>query len=256
MSNIEALLPQSIRDLTADAPFIPDDLGMSQALRYFVGSRAFLKLQSLDHPDSLEAEGQRLSWLGTHLPAADILQYAVTDKHEFLLTSLLPGQSAEALEPEQVIPVYAEALARLHQVPIDDCPFDAGLNAKLEEAGHRVEQGWVNELDFEPAYLGMKAVDLFKQFASRSRPAEDLVVAHGDYCLPNLLIDSGSLSGLIDTGRLGVADRYLDLALAERSIMHNFGGDWLPPFYEAYGMPFAQRDEEKSEYYILLDEFF
>jgi aminoglycoside 3'-phosphotransferase-2 len=88
-----------------------------------------------------------------------------------------------------------------------------------------------------------------------TRPAhEDLVVAHGDACLPNFLARDGQLTGLIDCGRLGVADRYQDLALAARSISRNYGRAFIPAFFSAYGVD--QPDEQKLAWYALLDEFF
>jgi kanamycin kinase len=88
---------------------------------------------------------------------------------------------------------------------------------------------------------------------------EDLVVCHGDLCLPNVLLDPDTLrvTGLIDVGRLGRADRYADLALATRSIasaqnpqysVHN-----ADRYLSRYGI--EQADTNRVTFYRLLDQF-
>jgi kanamycin kinase len=86
------------------------------------------------------------------------------------------------------------------------------------------------------------------------------VVCHGDPCLPNLMIDSGigHCTGLIDLGRLGVADRYLDLALTTRSMSApdknpQYGADDAAAFLNRYGI--RESDQWRLDYYRLLDEF-
>jgi kanamycin kinase len=80
------------------------------------------------------------------------------------------------------------------------------------------------------------------------------VLIHGDYCFPNVVVKDWSLSGFIDLGRCGVADRYHDLAQVARSVRRNLGERWVAPFLAAYGMD--EPDGAKLRYYQLLDELF
>ena len=51
-------------------------------------------------------------------------------------------------------------------------------------------------------------------------PSEDLVVCHGDYCFPNVLLDdAGAITGFLDLGELAVADRWWDVAVGR--VEHN-----------------------------------
>ena len=85
---------------------------------------------------------------------------------------------------------------------------------------------------------------------------EDLVVCHGDPCLANVLFDDGRLTGVIDVGRLGVADRYHDLAIATRSLANNWGPIYADRLLQRYRLPGGRVDAEKIRFYRLLDEFF
>ncbi|MBQ5323467.1 MAG: hypothetical protein J6J07_08525, partial [Oscillospiraceae bacterium] len=63
-------------------------------------------------------------------------------------------------------------------------------------------------------------------------------------------------------GRMGIADRYQDIALCYRSLHHNFSGIYGGKPYSGYdeSMLFEalgiKPDFEKIRYYILLDELF
>lgn len=83
------------------------------------------------------------------------------------------------------------------------------------------------------------------------------VVCHGDFCLPNILVDPETLgvSGLIDLGRLGRADPYADIGL----LLANARETW-PDEGAARGADhdFAARygidlDAGRRRFYLLLD---
>ena len=68
-------------------------------------------------------------------------------------------------------------------------------------------------------------------------PADRLVVCHGDACAPNTLVgDDGSCIGHVDLGRLGVADRWADLAVATWSTVWNYGPGYEDLLLAKYGI--------------------
>jgi len=65
-------------------------------------------------------------------------------------------------------------------------------------------------------------------------------LTHGDFTPANILILP---TGIRDLGRLGVADRYQDIALALRHLDGDFGPAWRAPFVRTNGI--ADIDESK-----------
>lgn len=87
---------------------------------------------------------------------------------------------------------------------------------------------------------------------------EELAVCHGDLCVPNVLFDPEpcAVSGVIDAGRLGVADRWVDLTIATRSLTSSqnpqYGARAADRFLRGCGVA---PEPAKMEFYRLLDEF-
>lgn len=65
---------------------------------------------------------------------------------------------------------------------------------------------------------------------------DDLVVAHGDICAPNILVHGNlSLAGFTDLGTVGVAARAADLGCHQWSLEFNDMADQVGTFLDAYG---------------------
>ncbi|MGH3933798.1 MAG: phosphotransferase, partial [Pseudonocardiaceae bacterium] len=95
-----------------------------------------------------------------------------------------------------------------------------------------------------------KQQDRRKLGLAHAPPVDQLVVCHGDACAPNtVLLEDGRLSGHVDLGALGVADRWADLAIATWSTEWNYGPGWDGPLLAAYGV---DPDPERIAYYRLL----
>ena len=66
---------------------------------------------------------------------------------------------------------------------------------------------------------------------------------HGDYCLPNVLLDGWKFSGFIDLGNSGVADRHIDLFWGAWTLGFNLHTDmYRGRFFDAYGRDRVDED--------------
>jgi kanamycin kinase/aminoglycoside 3'-phosphotransferase-2 len=211
----------------------------------------------------LAAEADRLRWLATaapHLPIPRVIDAGRDDQGEWLLLAKLPGTDATDrvhwYDLDGMVTAMAEALRRIHhEVPVAGCPFDASPATLLAEARQRVVEGLVDREEFGPVHRRYSAADLFERLVAVPVPEPDVpVVCHGDYCVPNVLLSGGVVTGIVDWGRAGVGDRYFDLALAARSIVDNTGSPELAVrFLSAYGIDAP--DGRKVDWFVLLDEF-
>ena len=139
------------------------------------------------------------------------------------------------------------------------------LDAVLAEAKYRVEHDLVDVSDTEPETFGeggFKDAEELLSWLMENRPSYEPVLTHGDFCLPNIFIKDGKLSGFIDLGNTGTGDRWMDIALCYRSLKHNADGTWSGKVYpdirpevlfEELGI---KPDWDRINYYILLDELF
>ena len=217
----------------------------------------FAKAEAMGALAELPHEVARLHWLaGTGVGCPRVLAERSDQGLHWLLTSAVPGRdlvSSPDLAPAAIVGIAAGALRRLHRLVVAECPFDQRLDARIARARRRVEAGAVDEADFDEERLGRSARSVLDEVLRRRPAAEDLVVAQGDACLPNICAENGRFTGFVDCGRLGVADRFQDLALAARSIRHNLGEAWVEPFLRRYG---GRIDAERMAFYRLLDELF
>ncbi|WP_367616932.1 APH(3') family aminoglycoside O-phosphotransferase [Pseudomonas muyukensis] len=226
-------------------------------VRRQAGADLFVKAEPVTALAELPGEISRLRWMAQHgQPVPHIIDVATERGWHWLLMSAVPGRCLEATAtqaPRATVLLLAEALRQLHRLPVEQCPFDHALAARVRLAQARMLEGLVDEDDFDPLRLGRSAADVFAEMLAARPREEDRVVTHGDACLANLMAADGRFTGFIDCGRLGVADRWQDLALATRDIAADLGEQWVQPFLAAYGLP---DDPGKNRFYRLLDEFF
>ncbi len=218
---------------------------------------AYLKIGAGIAGKDLLNESRRLEWIGNRLRVPKVLYYGSEKGCSYLLITELPGMPAhEAMEPITIataVEKFAEGLKTIHSTPIEACPFDRVLENELEECARRIGQPGLN-VDAFIADTGAEPAEILDKLISQVSILGDLVFTHGDYCLPNLLLDSECISGIVDWGIAGIGDRHRDFKSVELTLTRNCGKEWIPAFYNTYGE--FEVDPERIHFFWLLDRFF
>lgn len=157
--------------------------------------------------------------------------------------------------PEKIIELYAECIRLFHSIDISDCPYTNSLDSRLAELDYLLNndladvdcENWEEDTPFkDPREL--------YDFLKTEKPEEELVFSHGDLGDSNIFVKDGKVSGFIDLGRSGRADKWYDIAFCVRSIREDIGEEqYVELFFDLLGI---KPDWEKIKYYILLDELF
>lgn len=259
-------LPESISRLIAGKQYSIDDVGMSGS-QIMVFDNAVLKIVKCRKENDNTV--QMMRWLEGRIPVPRVICYEHDAEYQYLLMSKLTGKMScdeYYLEhPQELLTLLAEAMKMLWTVDVTDCPRKRDIDAELAEAKYRVENDLVDMDNVEPTTFGeggFRDPKELLRWLEDNRPDYEPVLSHGDFCLPNIFIEDGRISGFIDLGDTGIGDKWRDIALCYRSLKHNFDGsyggkvyaDFQPDMlFEKLGI---QPNWEKLKYYILLDELF
>lgn len=259
-------LPKKIQNIIGLEPYEADHVGMSGSdIRIFTDK--VLKIRT-DDEEALN-ERKAMQWLRGQISVPYIIMHESKDGNSYLLMTKVNGRKAcdNALmnNPKKLTELLAKALKELWKVDISDCSLDWTLKRKLQVAKFNVENNLVDMENVEPGTFGengFKDPEELLQWLTEHYAAEELVLSHGDFCLPNIFIADDETISYIDLGRTGVSDKWCDIALCYRSLKHNYTGKYMTAEYHDYNpnMLFEQLgiepDWEKIKYYILLDELF
>lgn len=149
---------------------------------------------------------------------------------------------------------------RRHGVPAAEVlECRPGLLVTAEVPGGSAAGAWPADCvpDLDEPRRGWTRAELIAELLATRPGDEDTVVCHGDLSLSNVLLDPATcrVSGLIDAGRVGVADRWVDLAIVTRSLAGHpdpHVGSMVDRCLDRYGVA---QDPVKDGFYRLLDEF-
>ncbi|MBR6790285.1 MAG: aminoglycoside 3'-phosphotransferase [Oscillospiraceae bacterium] len=249
------MLPEKISAFVKGRPYTVDSVGCSGS-EVRIYEDMVLKIEP--RSEAVGRQVQLLRWLEGKLPVPKVLCFEEAEGRLYLLMSRIEGEMScsEYYEEHaaELLRLTAEAFRMLWSVDITDCPADRSLDAELAELDKRE----LPEIDL-PGF--QDAAELLR-WLKENKPAMDPVFSHGDPCMPNIFFADGKVSGFIDLGDAGIADRYRDIAICLGSLRRNMGGFYGGKVYEDFDPKELFRylgiepDHEKLRYYTLLNELY
>lgn len=157
---------------------------------------------------------------------------------DYLLTRAAIGEDATdrryLAEPRRLAEWLGTTLRALHSLEAADCPVPDRTATYLDTVyeGYRIGRF---DASFSPV-AGITPEAALAEVRAAAPALTSRVLLHGDYCLPNLMLDGWRLSALIDLGAAGIGDRHIDLFWGAWTLCFNLGtDDYRNRFFDAYG---------------------
>lgn len=212
-----------------------------EARVWFLDSESGFYLKSAEK-GALRTEAAMTDYFHKKGLGAQVLSYRSEDR-DWLLTSRVPGEDctfgAYLEQPRRLAALLGENLRMLHGLSFDGCPVADRMKPYFATARENYAAGRY-DLSFFPGAADPESV--FSVLA-QSDALNGRVLLHGDYCLPNVMLNDWRLSGFIDVGNGGVGDPHVDLFWGAWTLQFNLKTfEYTDCFFDAYG-----RDRIDSE---------
>ncbi len=237
-------LPDKIRQLCEGAK-IYDSSCSPEARVYFIDKDDGFYLKC-GATGTLAREAQMTEYFHKKGLSAEVIAYSSKDK-DILLTRAIKGEDcihpAYIADPKRLCDLLATELRKLHEIDCSDCPVKDRISEYLALAKKNYLADTYNKEHFPDSFGYSSGDEAWSALLRGKDQLKNEVLIHGDYCMPNVMLDSWSLSGFIDLGSAGVGDRHIDLFWGRWSLGFNLKTDaYCDRFLDAYG-----RDKIDSE---------
>ena len=236
-----SLFPDELQKLFAGAKVF-DSSSSPEARVYFIDKDGGYYLKTAPCGE-LAREAELAAYFHGKKLAPEVLAY-ISRERDFMLTERVRGEDmtcAQYLaEPKRLCDLSASLLRELHETDFSACPVKDHTARYLETAkNHRASGEY--DLSFAPEFA--TADEAYAYLMQNAPLLKNEVLLHGDYCLPNVMLDGWRFAGFIDVGNGGVGDRHVDLFWGAWTLLFNLGTDaYRSRFFDAYG-----RDKVEEE---------
>lgn len=195
---------------------------------------------------TLEQEARMTTYFHGKGLAPEMLAYT-SGERDWLLTAKAAGNDCTderyLNDPKRLCDTLAELLRRLHRVDVSDCPIPNRMTAYRATAERNYHTGNFDNTHFPDNWGYASAEEAWRVIKRDGHLLRTDTLLHGDYCLPNVLLQDWNFSAFIDVGNGGVGDRHIDLFWGVWSLSFNLKTDrYSSRFLDAYGRADVETD--------------
>lgn len=189
--------------------------------------------------DSLKKENDMGRFFYQKGLGAEIVNY-ISLEDDWLLTKRVEGEDCTFYKyldyPEKLADTIAELLGNLHSFDYIGCPVENRIKSYLDSVDEGYRNGRFDQFLFSPISEFKSPDEAYSMVNEYRAYLKNDTLIHGDYCLPNIILDDWKFSGFIDLGNGGVGDRHIDLFWGAWTLWFNLKTDkYIPRFLDAYG---------------------
>ena len=174
--------------------------------------------------------------------SAEVIEYFSHEQSErdWLLSEKISGDDGIAQKylehPERLCDIWAEQLAILHGLDYSDCPVQNHTEWLIKRAEHNKRADNYDKSNFPDSFGYKFAEEAWAVVETQGHLLQNNALLHGDYCLPNIILDNWQFKGFVDVGSGGVGDRHVDIFWGLWTLFWNLHThDYRQRFIDAYG---------------------
>ena len=232
-----AAFPAALRDLLTGAA-VYDSSCSNLARVWFIDREGGCYLKTAPS-GSLRQEALMTDYFHRIGLGPEVLRYEQADA-DWLLTRAVPGEDCihkQYLDdPKRLCDTLGQLLRMLHETPTTECPVTDRTTDYIATAEKNYRAGKWHPSRIPAGQTIANAHNAWAIAQQFSGALKNDTLIHGDYCLPNILLDNWRFSAFIDLGSSGLGDRHMDLYWGLWSLTYNLKTDaYRDRFLACYG---------------------
>lgn len=236
--------PKEFHQLLKDAK-IYDSSSSPEAKVYYIDKDCGYFLKE-SQKNSLQTEATLTKYFHSKGLATNVLEYLSLEKDWMLSEKAVGNDCTEKIyldNPKRLCDTIAELLRTLHEIDFSDCPIQNRIDNYIRVVEKNYHLGTFDKLSFPDSFGYKSAKEAWSVVEKHKHLLKSDTLLHGDYCLPNIILDNWNFSKFIDLGNGGVGDRHIDIFWGIWTLYFNLKtNEFAPRFIDAYG-----RDKIETE---------
>ncbi|KAB8286587.1 aminoglycoside phosphotransferase APH(3') [Bifidobacterium ramosum] len=198
--------------------------------------------------EALRREAHLTAYFHRRGLAAAVLRYGQDESgRDWMVTARIPGEDCASprylQQPERLTELLARRLRMLHDMDYTDCPDGDRLHSYLTTASRNHTAGHWDTSFYTDLYGNATVDEIYAIVCNHGPRLHADVLVHGDYCLPNVILDDWRFTGFVDLDCAGISDRHVDVYWALWTLRFNLYTDrYHDRFLDAYGRDLVDED--------------